>query len=77
MAAFQKQGSGLQSGPWKPCSTDSLDSSSLLGIKEAISWKQGRMFLSSIHMTSAQRQRFTESGIRVQTGAPGVKKTPE
>lgn len=56
MAAFQKQGSGLQSGPGKRCSTDSPDSSSLLGRKEVASRKQGRMFLSSIHMTSAQRQ---------------------
>lgn len=77
MAAFQKQGSGLQSGPGKPCSSDSLDGSSLLGIKEATARKQDKMFLSSIHMTSAQSPRFTESGIRVQIGAPGVKGTPE
>lgn len=75
MAAFQKQGSGLQSGPGKRCSTDSPDSSSLLGRKEVASRKQGRMFLSSIHMTSAQRQMSEVH--RVQTGAARVKGTPE
>lgn len=66
MAAFQKQGSGLRRGPGKRCSSDSLDSSSLLVIKGVTSGKQGRMFLSGIHMTSAPRQRFTETGAELR-----------
>lgn len=66
MAAVQKQGSGLRRDPGKRCSSDSLDSSSLLGIKGVTSGKQGRMFLSGIHMTSAPRQRFTETGAELR-----------
>lgn len=66
MAAVQKQGSGLRRGPGKRCSSDSLDSSSLRGIKGVTSGKQGRMFLSGIHMPSAPRQRFTETGAELR-----------